>query len=250
MNPLAAKAVAISRDLVRVNLDDNVELFARFRRGHLLSVAAASQVFSFSLTGTSRLLPALLGCARDRGVVTQMAANPFVTNPESARSGGARDAQERAEATTFAANLLSLAGVQGFRLLGPSDYPAIKGQARWIGGQTFGTVNVFTSASAEELKNLPSYLIGADAKACKGTFFSGAIPDSLGGTLARVFTTCEVDEGKTLTTYYMAVPRKAGGVYVVSTISVGSEQPAKQTDSSLRSAVLKVSTTQSSTLGN
>ena len=110
----------------------------------------------------------------------------------------------------MAANLLSAAGIRGFTLLGPGDRPEFKGDARWVQGDILGTINVMTYLPPGELKNIPAYLIGNEAKACKGTFFSGAIPDDT-VEIGRVFTTCQVG-GDTSTGYYLAVPRGAPAV--------------------------------------
>jgi hypothetical protein len=241
MQPILAKARAIKNLLVEVNLDESSELFARFRRGRVLRVAAANQVFNFNLTGTSQLLPALLACAANRGSATQMASNPFETRaaaPNRSNSGGTPDrARETAEATALAANLLSAAGITGFALLGPSDHPEIKGDARWVQGGVLGTINIMLNVPPGEFRNIPAYLIGNDAKACKGTFFSGALPDET-AEVGRVFTTCQVG-GETSTAYYLAVPRRAGGAYLIATFSAGSEKPAKEADAQLRSVVFK-----------
>lgn len=242
MSPLTAKAVAITHNMVEVYLADSRELFSRFQRGYVLRVAGANQVFNFNLTGTSQLLPALLSCAENRGMTPRVASNPFEKKeaPKSAESSGDR-ANSTAEALTLAANLLSLSGAQGFHLLAPTDMPEIKGHARWVDGNTFGTIHVLPTASATDLKNLSGYLIGEDAKTCKGAYFSGALPDEDKAIVTRVFTTCQADNDKPFTTYYLAMPRKAGGAYVISTIAIGAEQPAKEKDSLLRAAVFKLS---------
>lgn len=239
MSPLYGTATAFRSDAVRVPLLDSVELFNRFKKGYQLRVAAAGQVFSFNLTGTSQLLPALLTCVQTKGARTQVAANPFqpATTSRATSTTADRDAA-RAEATAFAANLLSIGGVQGFRMLGPSEYPELKGDARWIEGTTFGAIDVFSQIRQDQVKNLPSLIIGGDAKACKGTFFSGAIPDE-GNASSRVFTTCQTGSSS-LTVYYLAVARKAGGVYVISSASFGTEEPAKKADENIRQAVLKL----------
>jgi len=53
-----------------------------------------------------------------------------------------------------------------------------------------------------------------------------------------VFTTCQVGSDTT-TSYYLVVPRRAGGAYLIATISGGSEKPAKDVDAQLRSVVFK-----------
>src|SRR5262249_11085936 len=79
--PRRARQTANSANSVEVVLADSTALFAQFkhgrqlrvvlaesgvlfRGGRQLDVAAASQVLSFNLDGTSALLPALLGCVQ------------------------------------------------------------------------------------------------------------------------------------------------------------------------------------------
>jgi hypothetical protein len=251
MSPLSATAVALTSNIVDVRLADNLELFTRFRHGRLLRVAAANQVFDFSLRGTSQLLPILLNCAQNKGAVMRMASNPFAPKFNNSITTVDDQAKEKAEAIAFAANLLSSAGIQKFTLLSPTDYPQIKGEARWIAGPTFGSVDILAKTTAEQLKGLSAFLIGSDAKSCKGIFFSGAVPDDGKGILSRVFTTCQKKgDAKPITVYYLAIPRNAGGAYIISTLSIGSETPAKEADATLRAAVLKVSSQPTSPLQN
>lgn len=250
LTPIAAKAVAITHTQIRVQLADSVELFSHFKRGYVLRVAAARRVFSFNLTGTSRVLPALLTCAQNRGASPRPpSSNPFENQKHAVDSRSPEDANVKAEAAVMAANLLSTAGLTKFTMLEPNEHPDIKGHARWFQGSTFGTINVFPKFTAGELKEIPGYLISIDAKRCTGTFFSGAIPDESNSAVARVFTTCQKGE-KPVTVYYLAIPRKAGGAYVISTISLGSEKPAKEQDTLLRSAVFKLNGKSDSSLQN
>jgi hypothetical protein len=100
------------------------------------------------------------------------------------------------------------------------------------------------AGSAKDLDNLRSMAIGGAAKDCKGMFFSGSIPDDGKEPLMRVFTTCQVKEAA-ITIYYIAVPRKAGGLYVLRTMtaagaSVTSEKPVKEADAGIRKAAFTV----------
>lgn len=244
MSPILAKAVAIDPSQVEVALQDSSELFARFRRGYLLTVAAADQVFRFNLTGTSQLLPVLLRCAAQNGN-PGIVANPFeksrpvVEKTKPTVAPASDRSAERAEATTLVANLLSQAGIQGFVLLDPNELPSIKADAKWRAGDLFGTITVAPDILPTQISEVPATLIGRDAKACKGTFLSGAIQDEPKNSFARIFTTC--NDGKdTVTVYYLAVPRKAGGAYIMTTATVGLETPAKEADSNIRTAVYKV----------
>jgi hypothetical protein len=244
MPPIAAKAYAISATHVSVVLQDSSELFARFRRGNVLLVAAADRVFSFNLTGTSQLLPVLLRCAMQNGnpaIVTNPfeKSRPLVEKARPITTRASDRSAERAEATTLAANLLSQAGIQGFVLLDKNELPTIKADAKWRAGNLFGTITVIPDLQPSQISDVPATLIAGDAKTCKGTFLSGAMQDEPKNSFARIFTTC--NDGKdTTTVYYLAVPRKAGGAYIMTTATVGSEVPAKEADSNIRTAVYKV----------
>jgi hypothetical protein len=245
MPPISAKAVAIDRNQVSVSLQNSSELFGQFRRGNVLRVAAADRIFSFNLTKTSQLLPVLLRCALQNGNPEIITTNPFeknrpiVSTSKPTNTRASDRSAERAEATILAANLLSQAGIQGFVLLDQNELPDLKADAKWRSGNLFGTITVIPDIQPSQINEVPSVLIGGAAKACKGTFLSGAVPDEPKNSFARIFTTC--DDGKQATTvYYLAVPRKAGGAYIMTTAAVGSEVPAKEADSNIRTAVYKV----------
>jgi hypothetical protein len=254
---IGAKAIAITPTTVEVPLQDNAALFERFKYGELLRVAAANQVFSFRLTDTSKLLPVLLQCVRNTLADTRLASgssNPFTpqggggsgnpsggSNPFAAVSqpptGDASNTNNRAEATMIVANLMSLSGIQGFRILSPDEAAKIKADAVWRAGDTLGTVRILSPRVTSDVKNLSGLLIGADARKCKGTFASGALPAENNNAMVRVFTSCKTGD-KTFTIYYLALDRKQGGYYLFATGSSGSEQPAKEADASIRQAVL------------
>src|SRR5262245_60572611 len=81
--PLGARAIAIGTNQVEVVPADSTQLFQQFRQGQQLRVAAAGQVFTFNLTGTSQLLPTLLQCVR-ANLNTQPAAPAVAANPFAA----------------------------------------------------------------------------------------------------------------------------------------------------------------------
>ena len=253
---IGAKAIAITPTTVEVPLQDNAALFERFKYGDLLRVAAANQVFSFRLTDTSKLLPVLLQCVRDTLADTRLASgssNPFApqggggsgspsggSNPFAAVSpppSGNDAGNNRAEATVIVANLMSLTGIQGFRILSADEAAKIKADAVWRAGETLGTVRILSPSVTSSVQNLSGLLIGADARKCKGTFASGALPADSNNAMVRVFTSCKTGD-RTFTIYYLALDRKQGGYYLFATGSSGSEQPAKDADASIRQAVL------------
>ncbi len=228
--PHSAVGSVINSKQVLIGFGGDAKGFAKFSHGYVLRVAAAQKVFSFNLTNTSKLLPALLNC-----VNTRMNPAPLVTRTNTPSS----NAEIKAEAAVVAANLLSQAGISGFHLATPGELPELKADAIWIAKDVIGTINIMPNIKTKDLDEVRSILIGADAKSCKGTFFSGSIADSgdQNNQLTRVFTTCQTKDTP-ITTYYLATSRKAGGMYILSTISSGlSEKPAKEADGSIRKAV-------------
>ena len=53
-------------------------LFKRFRSGNLLKISAAREVLEFKLTGTSKMLSALLRCSENNSKQGRKSTNPFV----------------------------------------------------------------------------------------------------------------------------------------------------------------------------
>lgn len=229
--PRPAVGTALTANRVLIGFGGDVKGFQNFSRGRVLKIAAAQKVFTFNLTDTSKLLPALLNCVNSR-------MNPAPAVAKS--STPATNSDHRAEAAVIAANLLSQAGISGFRLATSGELPEIKADAIWVAQDAIGSINVMPSVQSKDLDEVRSIIIGSDAKACKGTFFSGSIADDgdqSNQQLTRVFTTCQVKD-LPVTNYYMAVPRKAGEMYFIRTMSSGlSEKPAKEADGNIRKAV-------------
>jgi hypothetical protein len=187
------------------------------------------------------MLPALLRCVHanvnPQPATPTTAANSFVT-AAPAKSGSTarrRPASYRAEAVAFAANILGAAGVTGFRILDESkdsDRDAI-----WVAPNTFGSVLI-------DAENPPSLIsattIALDSATCKSKFLSGAAPPDGNEKILRLFTKC--GEGKdAVTVFYFVIPRKAGGHYLVGTGSVGTDEPARKTESDVRAAAFTLS---------
>jgi hypothetical protein len=241
MSPLRARAVAIGPNMVEVPLADSTELFQRFRQGYQLRVAAAGQVFAFNLTGTSQVLPALLRCVQANlqpSGTTTVAANPFAAPAPAAsqRSNGTgqeRPAAYRAEALSLAANILGSAGIVGFQIAeGDNGFV----DAAWRANRLFGMVRI---EPKEPPALISAGMIAVDAAGCKSKFASGSIPANDSNDVPRMFTKCgDGDQGYTV--FYFILPRKAGGHYLIGTGTSGADEPARQVESDIRQATLKV----------
>jgi hypothetical protein len=240
--PSVRTATAISANLAEIRLPATEEVFERFKRGRVLQVTdSTNRSLAFNLTDTSLMLPALLRCVHanlnPQPAAPTTAANPFVA-AAPAKSGGTakrRPPSYRAEAVAFAANILGAAGVTGFRILDESkdsDRDAI-----WVAPNTFGSVLI-------DAENPPSLIsattIALDSATCKSKFLSGAAPPDGNEKILRLFTKC--GEGKdAVTVFYFVIPRKVGGHYLVGTGSVGTDEPARKTESDVRAAAFTLS---------
>jgi hypothetical protein len=243
--PVQMDARAYMRNGIEIGLGERADLFRQFTSGRRLKVLGAPKPIEFNLAGTDRVLPRLLACALFRGKNARAipGRDPAADIPNYTTRQMRSDSAMVVEATTLAANLLSAAGVSGHRLLGPKEEPQLKGDARWIiPGEGVGLVQVHPDMTREMQLSLGSVLIGEDAKSCKGAFMSATLPGDERMGSGRVFTTC--DDGKTtLTSYYFTMPRRAGGAYLVATISYeerAAPPRSKEFDASFRHAAYQI----------
>jgi hypothetical protein len=235
--PIGARAIAIGPGQVEVPLADSTELFQRFRQGYQLRVAAAGQVLAFNLTGTSQVLPALLRCVQANlqpSGTTTVVANPFAAPaPTNTPASQGRPSAYRAEAVALVANILGSAGVVGFQIAeGDNGFV----DAAWRADRLFGMVRI---EPKEPPALISAGMIAVDAAGCRSKFASGSMPATGNNDLPRMFTKCgDGDQGYTV--FYFILPRKAGGHYLIGTGASGSDEPARQVESDIRQATLKV----------
>jgi hypothetical protein len=234
--PSRVTAYAVSNNHLVVELAPNAALFAKFKQGNTLRLIANDASHTFNLTGTSRLLPALLECVQNALNPTPMQTPPVAkpTQPPAPVE------DYRAEATAIVANLLSQAGIAGFQILPAGrDELGHKADVSWTAGSLNGALLVLQDKSLESPADAAPVLIAMGAKACKGAFMSGSLPEEAHGTQARVFTSCRSDKS-VRTVYYLTMRRGRGGYYVFATASDGSEEPAKEADTNIRTVVFNV----------
>jgi hypothetical protein len=205
-------AYAVDTNFVRISLSPTSNLFKRFMRGNILRLAASDQSYRFDLQDTSRLLPFLLKCVRDRVDTPPLqaeAGQPTQNPREPSRPAKNGSPELRAEVTSLAANLLSEAGVRGFKIA-PS---AENASATWTSPSGNGSLLVMLDSSIKRPSDLTPRLISIAAEKCKGKFMSGAMPEENGA--ARSFSSCQIGSGEPLTGYYITLPRQSGGHYVI-----------------------------------
>lgn len=241
--PTTAVADAPNRQTVRIELAATAALFNRLRGAHQLRLFATDLSHTFNLTGTSRLLPALVDCVKNEGrPPVQVAAPPIqpvqIQAPPAPVSAPSSD--HRAEATALVANLLSQAGVTGFQIAPAEDDKIGRvPEVVWASATLSGALFILQDRDIKRPSDTTPLLLAVDAKACKGKFASGSMPDEAHGTQARLFTACETDKASR-TTFYLTTARPQGGFYVFATTADGADAPAKEADANIRAVVFKV----------
>jgi hypothetical protein len=238
--PINATATAIAVDQVEVPVDDDGPIFQKFRKGYRLTVYAAGDTFQFDLDGTSAGLASLVECTNRhlRQVNSPTQSNPFVAAAPPPPQGSG---DFRAEATTVAANLLSLAGATGYHFLEPTERP--KGledyDVVWQTPDYLGALNVLPMPDSGGTGAIVDAILSNDAKSCRGTYGSQRVPQSQNSVgEASAFSACKTAD-LTLVGYYTAFPRRAGGYYITYIITIGDDQKreaAEALDQDLRSA--------------
>jgi hypothetical protein len=240
------RGYVLRRDLIKVNLAPTGDLFKKFMRAALMRLHTHKDTYGFALQDTSRVLPELLRCVRDKlgpmpiqppGAAQQRAS----TVPVS--SGASPQPDLRAEVTALAANLLSEAGVKGFRLLPPSGDPSDKTHVGFAAPAMTGSLLVLLDPAVKRPTDATPRLVALAAERCKGKFMSGAMPEENGA--ARVFSSCQVGAAEPTMGFYLTLPRGAGGHYVLIMFPRGmSGTPAppstQEPDKDFRTAAYRV----------
>lgn len=254
--PRSATATAVNSGQVVVPMPDDPQLFQQMRAGHRMVVVGGGQTVGFNLTHTSVVLSTLLRCVNENGrsITVQapqaaprpsIAATPSTPRAEpTAPPSGAASAEMRVEATQFVANLLSHAGMRGFRILTRSDLqgdsvpPFVRASdVAWRGETSVGTLHIHPNVDPRDLDRLAADIIAADARACPGEFITGRTADPDMTNVRRLHTFCARPGGAVETVSYILLPMPGRLAYQLSTASPLDRNDAASEDQRLRDAV-------------
>jgi hypothetical protein len=236
-----AVASAFTSHGVEIGLKDAVPLFNRFKAGKTLYVHAQSSHFQFNLTNSSKVLDFLLACAGAKGNRPQIASsNPFAApKSQAAKPDAPKDrTAEQGEAMVVAANLVSAMGITNFTFLKPTEIPSSMAvDAAWKSSAGLGGVAVLPKNN--DAASISTNVLSYDAKSCRKTFASGTLPADGKGNFQQLFTKC--GSGKDgIISYYLIVPRQAGGNYVISTYTKEGFDDVAKPNADIRAAAFKV----------
>ena len=203
-------AIAGLPTMVYLDIEDTESLFREMRKGYLLNILAAGKSFKFSLDGTFVALKKMRECVN----VTLAASNPGGARPQPRRSD-LTDAQ----AISLAANLLSQAGLSGYRILDRSEFETttLKNyDVVWMSDRTFGALQVFAPGHASSAQMLSDAVTYNESQLCKDGFFSGrrTTPDETLKGAVRLYIGCAATGD--IRVYHTIVPRNNGGYFLFS----------------------------------
>jgi hypothetical protein len=241
------RVVAIEPQLVRVLLPDSVSAFEALRRIVQLELIAGGLTSRFNLGYSNAVLTALTRCVVRYGSTpkTRAAVAAWLKSSAGATDSAGANPEIQKEAAALAANIVFEAAIPKAVSLKPDDTPAgTSGNAIWKVGDNLFTVSILPRNDAPEIGDLADLIIGADAQKCRGDFFSGAMLDVIDTVgVTRAYTNCATPQATTAV-YYFAIPRKRGGLYLLTSIArdvevtPSGEKSIRDIDSKVRASIM------------
>lgn len=231
---------------MRVKLPDSLSVFEALRSINQLELIAGGLTSHFDLAANNQVLAALTQCVVRYGISsrTRAAIATWLKSSSGATSNIKPDASIQNEASALAANVMAEAAIPGAAKLQPKEVPVgVSGAVVWKAAKIFFTVSIVPPNDTSEIGALSSLVIGGDAHKCRGNFFSGAASEVIGASLVgRAFTSCQTQDA-TVSVYYLTIPRKRGGLYLLATITnrfeiaMAGEQTVSDVDSKIRNSI-------------
>jgi hypothetical protein len=208
----------IAPTLVEVPMPDNSKLINTFRYGAQMSALAQGQVFTFNLTGTSRIMIQLASCVRTELTLeaTQPSRIPAAVPqapPLMPPQGPVAPQEAQVEAMQLATNFLLAARLSSARVLARSEMPTELSSfgAAWKADDALGGVKIFLPRPGLTGLEIASDLIGADSQTCKGKFASARSSELVDSDVVfRAATSCVDSQNERAAQYFIA-PRSKGG---------------------------------------
>lgn len=241
------RVAAIEPQLVRVQLPDTVSAFEVFRKTFRLELVAGGLTSQFDMTSAGQALTALTKCVTHYGATpkSRAAIASWLKSPVGPASGPSDNPEHQKEAAALATRIISEAQIANAASMKLDDIPAgIDGDTVWKIGENLFTISILPKNEAPEIGDLTGLIIGADAQKCRGDFFSGATLDVIETVgVVRAYTNCQSQQTLTAT-YYFALPRRQGGLYLLTTMVNGvevtptSENNAKEIDGRVRAFIM------------
>jgi hypothetical protein len=130
--------------------------------------------------------------------------------------------ETRAEAAELATNILRRANIPDFQIQKPDQLSANfrdKYDVVWKAEGITGTLRVLAGPRANTVEKIRAEVVASDVAACKGRFATGVVPATSGSQAATIQTSCDGDPAWAV--YYIATPRRKGGIYLLGIFGAG-----------------------------
>jgi hypothetical protein len=261
VTPRVQDAIVVHANYVAVPIGSSEESFDLFRRGNYLTIAFDDKKVLFHLDGTQRALTKLLECVEkyrqpktkvagsDKPETVTTAAAPAGVVPTPGAdvppASGDRLAL-RLEATEFAANIASAAGIDGFQIISDAETRKKFGDpdTLWEAGELLGVANILDvgpEMSIDDAAAFGWYSAGG-CEAGRSTAMRRERKDGI--DIVHVAIECTPEKGDPIMVNKTVSPRPAGGYFEFGfAVVVGAEDgeaanaPAQE---NLKDAVLEV----------
>ena len=129
--------------------------------------------------------------------------------------------ETRAEATQIATDILRRANFT-FEFQKPEQLTAgqrDRSDVVWRAEEFLGTLRIFPEARADTIEKIRSDVVSADTAACKGKLDTGTLPTAADSKSVTMFTACKGEQA--MSTYYIILPRRKGGIYLLGILGSG-----------------------------
>ena len=221
------RVAALDAQLVRVLLPDSVSSFEAIRRLFKLEMVAGGLTTQFDLAYANPVLLALTQCVTKYGTTTKSkaAVAAWLKSSIGPAAEASSDPAILKETADLAREIISEGEIAKATALKPDEVPnGMSGDTVWKVADNLLTISVLPKDEVPaEIGDLNDLIVGGDAQKCRGDFFAGAMLDVVESlTVARAYTNCRTQQAETAT-YYFAIPRKSGGLYLLKTIATGVE---------------------------
>jgi hypothetical protein len=147
----------------------------------------------------------------------------------------------RMEASQIAADILRRANFT-FEFQKPEQLTAElrdRQDVVWRSEEFLGTLRILPAANAQTIDKIRSDVVAADTASCKGKLDTGALPAMADSKSVTMFTVCKGEPVRS--TYYILLPRRKGGIYLLGILGSGEAAARVQSvASAYRTVALEV----------
>lgn len=230
-------AKAVQPQLVVVTMPANSDIVRAFRGAEFLEANMLGARYSFRLTSTAEVMPALVDCVKTNANLKVAPGTPAPGGNTPAVAG--HDPSLQLEAVTLATNFLLRTQLPEPKVLSGSEAPSGVGAnaVGWRASGATGIVRIMPGANLKDV-DVAAAVASSDARGCRGWFASGRTTDNIeGGSVLRGFSSCENGGDARYSEYYV-LPRKQGGFVMFSVVSSGDGSLHQQRRADFQKAAL------------